>query len=271
MLLLKGFIIGLGKIIPGLSGSMLAISMGVYQRLIDCINNFFKDIKKNSVFLFKVFVGVLLGIVIFSKIILNFLSNYYIITMFLFIGLIIGGFDGIKKEMEYRNNKIILITIIITLLLASLNIEGEFNSNNIFYCFFYFFFVGIIDAVTMVIPGISGTATLMMIGAYNILMETFSNIFSLSILMNNLTIMLPFSFGMIVGIAFSVKLINYLFLHYKQTTYNMIMGFAISSIITMALKCINSSYNFLNLIIAFVLLFVGIYLSKKINHLFSND
>ena len=99
MLFLKGIIIGIGKIIPGVSGSMLAISMGIYQRMIDSINNFFKDIKKNSMFLLKIGIGVLISIVFFSNIILKCLNNYYIITIFFFIGLIIGSFEDINNEM----------------------------------------------------------------------------------------------------------------------------------------------------------------------------
>ena len=63
MLILKGIIIGLGKIIPGVSGSMLAISMGIYQKMIDSINNFFDNIKTNFLFLFKIGLGVLISIV----------------------------------------------------------------------------------------------------------------------------------------------------------------------------------------------------------------
>ena len=69
MLIIKGIIIGIGKIIPGVSGSMLAISKGIYQKLIDSINNFFKDIKNNSIFLIKVIIGTLISIIFFSNVI----------------------------------------------------------------------------------------------------------------------------------------------------------------------------------------------------------
>lgn len=271
MLFLKGFIIGIGKIIPGVSGSMLAISMGIYQKMIDSINNFFKDIKSNFIFLFKISIGVLISIVFFSNIILNCLNNYYIITIFLFIGLIIGGFKNINEEVEYKNKKIIIITLFISVIFGLINISRNVNIENSFLNFIYFVFVGFIDALTMVIPGISGTATLMMIGAYNTLMETFSNLLNLKFLFNNLAIMLPFGIGMAVGIVFTVKLINYLFKNYKVNTYSAIIGFSISTIIIMAINCFNSNYSFFELIIAFIMLFIGIFISKKINHYISND
>ena len=70
-LILKGILIGIGKIIPGVSGSMLAISMGIYQQMIDSIINFFNDIKNNLKFLLKIGIGVLIAIMFFSNIILK--------------------------------------------------------------------------------------------------------------------------------------------------------------------------------------------------------
>jgi putative membrane protein len=271
MLILKGFIIGVGKIIPGVSGSMLAISMGIYQQLIDSIINFFNDIKNNSKFLLKIGIGVLMAIMFFSNVILECLEKYYIITMFFFIGLIIGSFKDIRKEIKIKNNKIILITIVITLLIGFININNEINISNTFLNFFYYIFVGLVDAFTMVVPGISGTATLMMIGAYDKLMNMFSNVLNLKYIIDNFLIILPYCIGMSVGLLLTIKLINYLFKNYKNITYNIIVGFSISTIVIMFMKCLNTNYNFINLIIAFLMLILGLYLSKKINHCISND
>lgn len=271
MLILKGFIIGIGKIIPGVSGSMLAISMGIYQQMIDSIINFFNNIKNNSKFLLKIGIGVLIAIMFFSNIILKCLEKYYIITMFFFIGLIVGSFKDIKKEIEIKNVKAILITIIITLLIGFININNEININNTFLNFFYYIFVGLVDAFTMVVPGISGTATLMMIGAYDKLMNMFSNILNLNYIVDNFLIILPYCIGMMAGLLLTVKLINYLFKNYKNITYNIIVGFSISTIIIMFIKCLKTNYNFINLVIAFIMLIFGLCLLKKINHYISND
>ena len=101
-----------------------------------------------------------------------------------------------------------------------INVNSEFNIENSIIKFFYFIFVGFTDALTMVIPGISGTATLMMIGAYNTLMNTFSNLLDLTFFVDNFLIILPFCIGMSLGIVLTVKFINYLFKHHKNNTYN---------------------------------------------------
>ena len=100
MLFIKGLIIGIGKIIPGVSGSMLAISMGIYQKLINSINNFFKNVKYNFKFLSQIGIGVLVSIILFSNLILSCLEKNYLITMFLFLGLIIGGLDDIRDNIR---------------------------------------------------------------------------------------------------------------------------------------------------------------------------
>jgi len=271
MLILKGIIIGIGKIIPGVSGSMLAISMGVYQRLIDAVNNFFKNTKENIKFLLKISIGVIISIIFFSNIIVSALNKYYLITMFLFIGLIIGGMDDIKVNIDKKNNKIIFISFILVTLLGLINIDNEVVITNSLLNFIFFIFVGFVDALTMVIPGISGTATLMMIGAYNTLMETYSNCLDLSLFSQNIKILIPFGIGLLVGIIVTVKIVNYLFKYHSNSTYSSILGFSASTIVLMGIRCINTSYSLLNLIIAFILLFLGIIVTKKINRYFSND
>ncbi len=266
MLILKGIIIGIGKIIPGVSGSMLAISMGIYQKLIDSVNNIFKYPKENFKFLFKITIGVIISIVFFSNIILNSLNKYYIITMFFFIGLIIGGFNDIKLNIEKKSNYFTYVSFIIITTLGLINIDNEVNITSNLLNFIYYIFIGFIDAFTMVVPGISGTATLMMLGAYNSVITMFSNIFDI----DNFKILIPFIIGIIIGIFITVKIVQYLFKNHKDKTYSAILGFSTSTIVLMFIKSFNSFYTLPNLFIAFIMLFIGYFISKKINLLISD-
>jgi uncharacterized membrane protein len=91
MLFIKGFIVGIGKIIPGVSGAMLALNFHLYEKLIDSITSFYKKPKENSIFLLTFGLGALISIIFFSNIILFLLINYRFITMMFFLGLITGG------------------------------------------------------------------------------------------------------------------------------------------------------------------------------------
>ena len=268
MLILKGLIIGIGKIVPGVSGSMLAISMGIYQKLIDSVNNFFKYPKENFKFLFKITIGVIISMVFFSNIILDCINKYYLITIFFFIGLIIGGFDNLKHNTNKKYNYITFVSFTIIMILGVININNKINITNNLLNFIYFVFIGFVDALTMVVPGISGTATLMMLGAYEKVIEMYSNIFNFPVMINNLKIIIPYIIGMLIGILGTVKLINFLFKNYKEKTYSAIIGFSLSTIALMFIKCFNSFYTFFDLIVGFIMLFLGIFITKKINHIF---
>lgn len=270
MLIFKGIIIGIGKIIPGVSGSMLAISMGIYHKLISSVNNFFKYPKQNFKFLFKIAIGVIISIVFLSNLILKCLDKFYLPTMFLFIGFIIGGLTDLKKEINPKYNYIIVISFVIITFFGIINIDNTIDINNNFFNIIYFFIIGIVDAITMVVPGISGTATLMMLGAYEKIMELYSNIFDFSLLAHNLKVFIPYGIGLLIGIICTVKVIQFFFNNYKEKTYSAITGISLSTIIFMFIKCLNSFYTFFELILAFILLFFGIFITKKINHIFND-
>ena len=250
---------------PGVSGSVLAISMGIYDRIIKSISNFFSDIKNNSIFLSKVGIGMIIAISFFSNIIVYLLDNYYLITIFIFSGLIIGSMDNIKTNINNRDLYINFIIFIIFSLLGINNISNTLVVNNNLLHFLLFILIGFIDAVTMIIPGISGTAILMMIGVYKELLNALSNIFS------NISTIIPFCIGLTIGIMLTVKLVDYLFTNYKSKTYSAILGFSYSSIVIMIVKGLNKINNINDIFISILFLVISIFIIKKINRLFSID
>lgn len=270
ILILKGIIIGIGKIIPGVSGSMLAISMGLYQKLLDSINNFFYNPKKNFVFLLKVVIGVVISIFLFSNIILGCLNKYYLITIFFFIGLIIGGMKDLKEKSSKKFKKYSILSFFIITIFGFINVNNQIDIQSQFLNILYFFFIGFVDAFTMVVPGISGTATLMMLGAYEKLMELYSNIFNISLLLQNIKSLGPYFLGLVIGVFITVKIINYLFKNYKGKTYSVILGFCWSTIFFMFIKCLDTFYTLIELIIGILFMLLGLLLTKKINHKFND-
>lgn len=270
VLILKGIIIGIGKIIPGVSGGMLAISLNVYDKSIEAISNFFKDIKSNTLFLTKLGLGIIIAIVLFSKIINYSLTYYYLPTMLFFIGLIIGGIPSViketKKEVSLKNINLSLIAIIFILGIGFLSKIFSFNkvddSN-----FFTLIIMGVIEALTMIIPGISGTAILMMLGYYNLIIEAFSNLTVPTLFIDSITILVPFSIGIILGVICLVKVINLFLNKYKIKSYYLILGFVISSIFLLLVNLFKLNFsistilfNILFLVIGFI---IGNYFEKK--------
>ena len=109
---LKGFVIGIGKIIPGVSGAVLAIIMGVYDKTIYYICNFKSNVYEGSKYLASLGIGIIISIILFSKIISYCLSEYYVITMLFFIGLIIGGVPTIISKVKRNDYYIVFISFL---------------------------------------------------------------------------------------------------------------------------------------------------------------
>lgn len=218
-LFLKGFLIGIAKIIPGVSGSVLAISFGIYEKAIQAISNFFKNPIENFKFLFPLGIGVVIAIIFMSRIILFFLSNYYLPTMLLFLGLIISSITFLFKKINYQLLKINYILIFLlsfsfVFFLTFIGKQNYFYSNN----FLVFILIGFIDAFTTVVPGISGTAVMMLLGCYNLLLKILSSLTDFNNIINNLGMFISFSIGIIMGVIIFSKMMNYL-LQKKRAIY----------------------------------------------------
>ncbi len=255
-LFVKGFFIGVGKVLPGVSGSMLAITFGIYDKIIEIMSYPLKNIKKNILFLFPICLGFLLAIIITSIFLKYLILKYYNIVIFCFIGLISRGIYNLKKEIDF-NKKNIIITIISFLIVFSLKfINNSFNIIN--YSFISIFFLGIIEAFTSIVPGISGTAIFMILDCYEFVLTLFSHYFIISYLKYTI----PFLFGIIFGLIIISRIIHILLKRNKSELYSSIIGFTIGSIIILFLTIkIDNLYSLIIGIILFLLSFT--LLTKK--------
>ena len=135
----------------------------------------------------------------------------------------------------------------------------EFIPNSSIFSYFYIVFLGFVDAVTMVMPGISGTATYMMLGSYTFILNLFANPFS------QIGFCLLFAMGLIFGIFLMIKFVNFCFQKYKNMTWNVILSFLLSSIFFLLLKIIDliDSTNIFSLFLLFIIGFFLISLTNK--------
>ncbi len=163
LLILKGMIIGVANIIPGVSGGTLMITLGIYEEVIDTISNLKRNLKKNIKFVLLLGIGMVLSILILSKIISTCLDKFPYPTTFFFIGLIIGGIPLLWNKSKSAKGKlsnwvVFLITFGIVLTFAFLKSDSysvSFENMN-FMNYFMLLIIGVISAATMVIAGISG-------------------------------------------------------------------------------------------------------------------
>lgn len=272
ILYLKGLIIGLGQIVPGVSGAMLAIFLGLYEKGVEAISNFFTNIKANLKFLIPIGLGIVTSVLFISKLIKISLDNFYVPTMLLFIGLILGSvpplFEKTKRETKKYNIIIFLVVFIGISAISLLNLENKVVINN-FNVIQYLMFalVGFIYAATMVIPGVSGTAIMMLIGYYNIVITMISSLTSIDYIFSHLGIIFPFAFGFVIGVIIISKMMNYLLKKHETKTYYGIIGLVCSSILIMIVKTFNVNFDVFTLVTGLILFLIGFYISKKLENI----
>ena len=266
ILILKGFIIGLAKVIPGVSGAVLAISMGLYDKAINAITEFFSDVKNNILFLVPIGIGVVLAMVIGSNIVSYTLSKYYVITMLFFIGLIMGSVPTIYNKINKSKKGIILVIIsfISMFVLSISSIDNTYVIKNNIIDYFMYFISGIIDAVGTVVPGVSSTALLMILGTYEIIINVIASITDIDIIINNFKILSMYTIGMGLGIIVVSLIINYLFKKHNSNTYSFIFGIILSSILLLFIKTISYGMMLKDILIGLILLVLGMLITKLV-------
>lgn len=274
--IIKGMLIGVANIIPGVSGGTMMVSMGVYEKIIGVVNNLFKDIKKSILTLLPLGIGMVLGIAVFSFVIPWCLEVYPLPTCLCFIGLIMGGVPAIlkpAKESLQKEGKSISLPHIVAFAaffalavgMAALN-ETETSSANFELSLGFMiliFLVGVIAAATMVIPGVSGSLVLMILGFYGGIMASISGAISAVFafdfvqILYYIGILAPFGIGVIVGIFAVAKLIEFLFAKFPSVTYCGIFGLIVASPIAIIIKMGHNNINTITTVIGIILLVAG--------------
>ncbi len=273
ILIIKGIIIALANIIPGVSGGTLMITLGVYEQIIDIISHPFKNLKNNWKFILFIGIGLVAGVLGFSKLISYCLDKFPLATPLFFIGLIIGGIPllfrkgKVKDNIKVSNIIILLITFGIVLLFTFLNSGDSVVTITMnFKGIVLLFLVGMVAASSMIIPGISGSFMLMLLGYYKPIIDTISNLTKFNNLWDNLKILIPFGFGIVFGIVLVAKLIEYLLKKYEVKTYFGVIGFVFASIIAIIVPLFNIEFKVVELIVGIILMSIGGLVTYKISN-----
>ncbi len=259
--LIKGVFVGIANVIPGVSGGTMAVSFGIYDKLLSSIANLFKSFKKSFFTLLPIIIGMVLGIVGFTYVIPWLLAHYPFATSAAFTGLIIGGIPAIirslkegwsKEEKKSLPINIIVFIIFLAIAVSMLFLNGDSESGIALTAtagtIIKIFFMGIIASATMVIPGVSGSLVLMILGYYFGIITAVKDFvdalraFDVQAMLNQLYILIPFAIGCILGIFFISKLINYLLHRFPSATFCGILALVLSSPLSIFYK-VNQEYN----------------------------
>ncbi|MFA5466593.1 MAG: DUF368 domain-containing protein [Candidatus Izemoplasmatales bacterium] len=241
ILILKGFLIGLAFIIPGVSGGTIAVYLGVYDKLLNAIGNIFKEFRKSMKLLIPIFLGAVISVVGLAWLLGFLIDKNSLVVLMLFIGLILGGIPALLDKISGKGKtKAAFITFVIAFVLVlTLVILDKFlspTSRADFTIsagsFFLIFLLGAIASMTMIVPGISGSALLMMLGFYTVIVtNVIGNILDFSVVGYNLFVLIPFALGIGAGIILFSKLLGHLLGKFPVESYGAILGFVMASAI----------------------------------------
>lgn len=275
--ILKGMVIGLANIIPGVSGGTMAVSMGIYDKLIHCITHLFKEFKKSVLFLLPIFIGAGLALVALPFVIEKMFASFPLQTNFLFIGLIIGGLPAIWGKV--KGNRIgaghIIVFLVFFAIVAGMAALGETEGNSValdtgFLSMVKLFFVGIIAAATMVIPGVSGSMMLLLMGYYHPILEVITNfirsliVFDIHGITRGLSLLVPAGIGVVLGIFGIAKLVEIVFEKYPLYAYSAIIGLIAASPVAILLTAAVPALSVVNVLTSVVTLAVGTVIAMKL-------
>lgn len=269
-----GLLIGIGIIIPGVSGAAILIMFGYYDKIINAISNINKEFKKSIVFLFPFFIYSIIGIILGFFVIKKLLAIIPFSISLLFSGLLLGSILSIKNDkiiFDFKNNLLLTLGFIIPsflgLIFLNTNIKIDIYSYSIINLIIYYI-IGIAISITQFIPGTSATALLMSIGIFNELLETISINYwknNCEIFITYLAILLGFIFGVIVISKVLNKIIN----KYQNRINYLFMGLTFSSIFSIIFNKENlliyqswkNNMNYFDLVLGVILFIFGLFIS----------
>jgi len=239
-----GIIIGMANVIPGVSGSTIAVVFGIYDKFINAITLNIKKLRLNKKFVLPIIAGMASGVLIFSKIITVLYEKFPVQTNFFFTGLIIGSIPMLtvlatktKKGTKIEKSKIasiiicaligIAVMILFSLLESSFgtaqNMAGPLPSFSVKLAL-KIFVAGVFGAVAMIVPGISGSLLMLIMGVYPIVIKSIPALFLPESFFTALILLLPNGFGVLTGLLIGAKLIKNLLEKAPNHAYAVILG-----------------------------------------------
>ncbi len=222
---LKGIIVGLGGVAPGLSGSVLLIIFGLYQKTLDALGTIFMDFKKNVRFLLPLVAGMGVGVLIFSKILDFFLNNYEVPTRFCFLGLIIGTIPLFYKEAKkegFSNKYYVVMAASAVFGIWFFMLNGDTFAQISDPGFVQGICIGVVVAVSAIVPGIDPAVLLSTLGFYEAYVRALASL--------DVALLIPIGLGLAAGAVVVSFVMSQLFKRFYTATFSVVFGLFLSMI-----------------------------------------
>ena len=234
--ILKGAVMGAANVIPGVSGGTMALVMGIYERLINSINQLnFNALKKilsgdiksfvkdtDLYFLISITVGIFVSIFSLSILLEYLLETHEILVLSYFFGLIFSSVYFVGKTIQKFTGLTAFLFLFGFLIAGGMVFISPSSSNS---SILYLIISGVIAMCSMILPGLSGSFVLLLLGNYELIISAINDL--------NLSILIPFGIGAFMGIILFAKLLKFIFTSFRDNTISLLTGFIFGSLIVL--------------------------------------
>ncbi len=259
----KGIVVGIGGIAPGLSGSVLLVIFGLYERVVSTIGSIFKDLKKNLMFLVPLFGGFGVGVLLFSKIVKFLLANFEMQTRFAFLGLVLGTIPLLLKEVKKKGFSKKYYLVMLVAAVASFVFFQFYKSPDVTDpSVIQSVVLGFAVAGSYIVPGVDSAVILSSLGLY----ELYNN----SLADMNFNVLIPAAVGLGIGVLLISFVMSKLLKKFYTITFSIIFGFFISIIPRVLNESCVVGFNLITYL-SFALMILGFCLSFYLGDIKGNN
>ncbi|MFA6780843.1 MAG: DUF368 domain-containing protein [Bacilli bacterium] len=239
--LIKGLVIGVAFIIPGVSGGTMAVLLNLYDKIINSINNLTKKFVASLKILLPIILGAILAILICWYPFKLAFEHIMIVMVTLFAGFILGGMPGVFDEIKGKKVKpiyiiVMLIAIVFAVALGALSVLFEFNIQSLYdsrpwWLYILILLAGIVSSLALVVPGVSGSMIMIVLGFYTPTLNLIDNFLAWTDVWASISILATLAIGVILGIILASKAMAALLRRFRTGTFYAIIGIIIGSLV----------------------------------------
>lgn len=249
--ILQGTLVGLGAVLPGISGGVLCVIFGIYKTIMEFLADPFRKLKTHFPKLFPYGIGAVIGFLGIAKLLAFLLEQYEAPSVCLFIGLIAGMLPSLFREAgeQGRDKKSYISLIIAMVAIFALLISLKVLSVEITPSFVWYLFCGFCLALSVIAPGMSFSTLLMPLGLYQPFVDGISSF--------DFSVLIPAGIGALATVILFAKAVDALFTHHHSIAFHAIIGVVIAATV-MIIPLESFTTSFISCIINIICLVVGI-------------